>query len=78
MSTDTGIEAYAVDDLLGVQAFGFCVGIQLVEVGNAKSQIGIGKQLHSFSFCKSHKQSINIFFDGALLKKSGKNVSLGS
>ena len=45
VTTDTRIKADTVNDLLGVQTLTFCVGIQLIEVSNAQSQIGIANSL---------------------------------
>ena len=39
MRTDARIKAYTVDDILGVQSLHLCIGIQLVEVADAESQI---------------------------------------
>ena len=68
MGTDSWIQAYTVDDVCGVKSFGFGVGIQLIEIGHTKCQIGIGKEFHCFCFGKAHIQSVDILFDGTLLQ----------
>ena len=40
---DAGIEADAVDNLLGIQSLHLGIGIQLVEIGDTQRQICIGK-----------------------------------
>ena len=45
MTTDTRIKADTINDLLGVQPLAFCVGVQLIEVSHAQSQIGVSEQL---------------------------------
>ena len=55
MCADTRVQADAADDLLGVKPFGFCIGVQFIEIGNTKRQVGICKQLYSLCFCKSHE-----------------------
>ena len=42
MAADARVKAYAVNDLLRVQTLALRVGIQLVKVGNAQRQIGVG------------------------------------
>ena len=54
MASDSWVKADTLNDLLGVQPFHFCVGIQFIEVADTQSQIGIGKQLDSLSLGKAH------------------------
>lgn len=55
--TDTRVETDAFDDGFCVQPFYFCVGVQFVEVADAKGQIGIGKKLHCLGFFCSHEEA---------------------
>lgn len=43
MHTDPGIETHPLDDLSGIQAVGFAVAVELVEIGDAHRQISVGK-----------------------------------
>ena len=72
MCADTGIQTYAIDDLRRIQALRLRISIQLIKIGNAKGEIGIGKKFYSFRLSEAHKQSIDILFNGTLLKESGK------
>ena len=74
MSADPWIQADPVYDLTGVQSLGFGIGVQFIEIGDTKGQVGVGEELYSLRFCKSHKQSGDILFDGALLEKGCENM----
>ena len=74
MSADTRIETNAVNNLLSIQPLHLSVGIQLIEIANTQSQIGVGEQLNSFSLCESHKQGIDILLDSTFLQKFSKSV----
>ena len=43
---DSRLQAHAVDDVAGVEASYLAVGIELVEVGHAQRQVGVGEELH--------------------------------
>ena len=43
MTSDTRIQTYTIDDLLGVKSFALCVCIKLVEISHTQRQIGICK-----------------------------------
>ena len=74
MATDTRIKADTINNLLGVQPLAFCVGIQLIEVSHAQSQIGVSKQFNRLRLSESHKQSVDILLDSAFLQKFCKSV----
>ena len=74
MRANSGVKAYAVDDGLGIQPFGFRVSVQLIEVGHTKCQIGIGKQFHSLGFGKAHEQGVDIRFQCSLLEKGCESM----
>ena len=46
VAADARLQAHAVDDVAGVEASHLAVGIELVEVGHAQRQVGVGEQLH--------------------------------
>ena len=72
MTTDTRIKANTINNLLSVQTLAFCVSVQLIEVGNAQSQISICKKLNCLSLSKSHEQSVNVLFDCTFLEQTSK------
>ncbi len=74
MRADTGIKANAVNDILCIQTFHFCIGIQLIKIRDAQCKIGIGKKLDCFRFRKAHEKGVDILFYGALLQKTGKGM----
>ncbi len=43
---DARLQAHAVDDVAGVEAADLTVGVELVEIGHAQRQVGVGEQLH--------------------------------
>ena len=74
MRSDTRVKAHAVDDLAGVQALGFRVRVQLVEVGDAQSQVRVGEQLDGLGLGEAHEQCMDVLLDGALLQQLGEGV----
>lgn len=48
--SDSRLQAHAVDDVAGVEAADLAVGVELVEVGHAQRQVGVGEQLHRLGF----------------------------
>ena len=46
VAADSRLQAHAVDDVAGVEASHLAVGVELVEVGHAQSEVGVGEQLH--------------------------------
>ena len=45
MAADARLQAHAVDDVAGVEASHLAVGVELVEVGHAQRQVGVGEEL---------------------------------
>ena len=74
MAADARVKTYAVNDLLRVQALALRVGIQLIEIGNAQRQIGVGEQLDGLGLGKAHEERINVLLDGPLLQQRRKLV----
>ena len=72
MAADTRIKANAVNNLLGVQPLALCIGVQLIEVSNTQSQIGIGEQLDGLCFGEAHEQRVDIFLNGTFLQQTSK------
>ena len=56
MAADARVKTYAVNDLLRAQALALRVGIQLIEIGNAQRQIGVGEQLDGLGSVKPMKR----------------------
>ena len=50
MRTDTRIETNAFYNLLGIQTFHLCVGVEFVEVADTQSEIGVCEEFHGFGF----------------------------
>ena len=46
MGADARLQAHAVDDVAGVEPADLAVGVELVEVGHAQRQVGVGEELH--------------------------------
>ena len=44
VAADARLQAHAVDDVAGVEAADLAVGVELVEVGHAKRQVGVGEE----------------------------------
>lgn len=74
VGADARIQAYAVDDLAGVEPFGLRVGIELVEVGDAQREVGVGEQLHGLGLGEAHQQRVDVLFDGTLLEQLGERL----
>lgn len=43
---DAGLQAHAADDVGGRQALLLAIGVELVEVGDAQGEVGVGEELH--------------------------------
>ena len=74
MCADAGVEADALDDLLGVKALHLGIGVQLVEEGDAERQICVCKQFDGLCLCEAHEEGLDIFLDGPLLQQMGEGV----
>ena len=75
MAADARIKADTIDDLLSVQTLALCIGVQLIEVGNAQSQICIGEQLNSLCLGEAHEQGVDVLLDSAFLQQTSKLMS---
>ena len=74
VKSDTWIKADAIDNLLCIQTFHLCIGIQFVKVRYSQCQICISKKFYRFCFCKSHDQSIDVLFNCTFLQKCCKGI----
>ena len=73
---NTWIQSHTINDRLSVQAFHLGISIKLVEIANAQSQIGVGKELHRLSLFHAHKQHIDILLLGTLLQQLCKHLRI--
>ena len=71
---DAGVETHAVDDLLRVEAFHLGVGVELVEVADAKSEVSIGEKFHGLGFGGAHEEGVDVGLERALLKEGSKGA----
>ena len=71
---DAGVETHTVDDLPGVEAFHFGIGVELVEVADAQGEVGIGEEFHGLGFGGTHEEGVDVGFECALLKEGGKGA----
>ena len=62
VGADAGVEGDAVDDVFGVQTFGLGVGVELVEVGDAEGEVGVGEEFDGFGFGAIHEEDGGVFF----------------
>ena len=74
---DAGIQADALDDLGGVEAFDLGIGIQFIEIRDAESEIGIHEELGGFRLRQTHEEGCNRVFHGTLLKQTGEGAGVG-
>ncbi|MOA31243.1 hypothetical protein D3C78_1523910 [compost metagenome] len=72
VAADARVQADAFDDLAGIQIMGFGIAVQLVEVGHAHGQVGVGEQLDGFGFGAVGEQGGDVLLDGALLQQTGE------
>ena len=76
MVADARVEAYAVDDVLGVEPLDLGVGVEFVEVGDAQGEVSVGEELHGLGLGAAHKEHGHILLDGPLLDEGGELVGL--
>ena len=55
MRSDTRVEAYPVDDVLGLQAFDFRVCVEFVEETHTQGKVGVGEKFDRLSLLHPHK-----------------------
>lgn len=87
VASDARLQANAVDDIAGVEAADLAVGVELVEVGHAQRQVGVGEELHGLGLCGAQHElrdargavgvrALQLGGVGALREQAGK--ALGS
>ena len=69
----TGIEAHAIDNLLGVESLEFGIGVQLVEIANTQCQVGVGEKFDGLGLGAAHLKHWYLLLNGAALDKLGKH-----
>ncbi len=57
VSTNAGVEANTRDNSLGIEALDLGIGIEFVEVADAKGKVGIGEELDGFGFGHAHEET---------------------
>ena len=57
MCTDAWVEAYALDNGLGIESFDFGVGVEFVEVADAEGEVGVGEEFYGFCFLETHEEN---------------------
>lgn len=67
MCSNTWVKTYTFNNSLAIKSFHFCICIKLIEIADTQCQIGVGKEFNCFSFFHTHKECIDIFFDGSFL-----------
>ena len=77
VGADARVHAHAVDDLLRVEALHLRVGVQLVKVGDAHVQVGVGEELNGFGFRGMGDEDGNVLVFCAFLQELGEHFGLG-
>ena len=74
MGSDSWVEADTLDNGTGVEAFDFGVGVEFVEIADAKCEVGISEKFDSLCLGEPHIKGWDILLDGTLLKESSESV----
>lgn len=74
MGADTGVEPDALDDGLRVESLDLGVGVQLVEVADAKGKVCVGEELYGLCLLGAHVEGGYVLLERPLLKQSGESV----
>src|SRR5699024_4303128 len=74
VGADACVVADAFDDLAGVQAVGGAVGVQLVDIGPAHGQVGVGEQFVGLGFRAVGEQDGRVVVCGALFEQPGEGA----
>lgn len=74
VGSDTGIETDSLDDGLRVETLYLGISVQLVEVADAKGEIGVGEELDGLCFLGPHVERGNVLFQCSLFEQSGESV----
>ena len=88
MGSDARLQAHAVDDVAGVEAADLAVGVELVEVGHAQSQVGVSEELHGLGLGGAQHElgdadgaigvdAVELRGVGALREQAGKALGSG-
>lgn len=74
VGADTGVEPDALDDGLRVESLDLGVGVQLVEVADAKGKVCVGEELYGLCLLGAHVEGGYVLLERPLLKQSGESV----
>ena len=77
VGADARVHAHAVDDLLRVEPLHLRVGVQLVKVGDAHGQVGVGEELNGFGLHGMGDEDGNVLVFRAFLQQFGEHLGLG-
>lgn len=69
---DPWVQADALDDLAGVQAARQGIAVQLVEIGHAQREVGVGEQLDRLGLDGAGEQHRHVLADGSLDQQIGE------
>lgn len=64
---DSGVVAHAFDNVGGLQALFFGIGVDFIEVGDADGEEGVGEEFDGLCFRRSCDEDRNVLADGAFL-----------
>ena len=73
VGADARVEGDTVDDVFGVETFGLGVGVELVEVGDAEGEVGVGEEFDSFGFGAIHENDGGVFFLAGVEEEVGES-----
>ena len=74
MIANPRVETNPFNNLPGIQPQALGIAVELVEVGNAHGQVGVGKEFNGFGFGGIRKQHFNIFLNRPFLKQSSESL----
>ncbi len=77
MRSNTRIQTNACNDSSRVESLHFRIRIELIDIADAKSEIGICEEFNSLCLFKSHEQGVNVLLDSSLLQQLSESASKG-
>ena len=75
MCANAWIKTYSFNDGFWVEPLNLSVSIKFVKVADAKGKVSIGEKFYSLCFLHTHKESVDVFFDGTFLQKCCESLS---
>lgn len=64
-----------MDDLTGIEAMDFGIGVEFVEIRHAHCKVGVGEEFNGFGFGGTGEQDCDVLFNRALLQQVDKGLS---